>query len=43
VLARERLAELEKLSAKVVSCLDTMGADMAADYQRRRLEVKSVA
>jgi methyl-accepting chemotaxis protein len=42
-LARERLAELEKLSAKVVSCLDTMGADMAADYQRRRLEQKSVA
>jgi len=42
-LARERLAELEKLSAKVVSCLDTMGVDMAADYQRRRLEQKSVA
>jgi methyl-accepting chemotaxis protein len=35
-LARERLAELEKLSQKVVSCLDAIGSAMQADYAQRK-------
>ncbi|MBI5260544.1 MAG: CZB domain-containing protein [Bradyrhizobium sp.] len=35
-LAQKRLAELEQLSVKVVSCLDALNTEMQADYDRAR-------
>ena len=34
-LAQSRLAELERLSAAVIACLDTVRADMQVDYAKR--------